>query len=233
MDANARAVVIVGIPYPNVKYKQVELPATVQRRCCRLLSATSGIRCGVSRVEQAVGRCPRHRVDHGAILLADDRCAHGANGDLCRHLPKVASTATKCAAAQESKRGVRVAPSPQLIQRERASNPKRSRPTVRARRVKIERVVEPEKPRGEGRAAADEGEEGAERAVARNATLWLPQPRRARNGRGGEETSRRRWGRSAAIENGSRLAASVRPRSRSRTVRLAASVRRRRDLGGE
>lgn len=59
-------------------------------------------------LNQAVGRCLRHRSDHGAILLADERYAHGNGGDLTLHLPKWLRPAMrKCASFEESARGLR------------------------------------------------------------------------------------------------------------------------------
>ena len=149
-DANARAVVIVGIPYPNVKDKQVELKRQYNNEGARrgLLSGDQWYSQQAFRaLNQAVGRCLRHRADHGAILLADDRYAHGANGDLCRHLPKWLRPATrKCASFEESKRGVRAFSTREPpIRRERASNPKRSRShRPCATRQNRTRRVEPE-----------------------------------------------------------------------------------------
>ena len=76
-DNNARAVVCVGIPFPNVKDTQVEL----KRQYNDKRAATSRILNGAEWYEiqafralnQALGRCIRHRNDWGAILLVDDR----------------------------------------------------------------------------------------------------------------------------------------------------------------
>ena len=84
--------VVVGIPYPNLKDKQVELKRKYNdekhARAHRL--AVSGVLSGdqwysqqaFRALNQAVGRCLRHRNDHGAVLLVDERYAHGANGAL-------------------------------------------------------------------------------------------------------------------------------------------------------
>ncbi|XP_057365993.1 Fanconi anemia group J protein-like [Daphnia carinata] len=78
-DNNARAVVCVGIPFPNFKDTQVEL----KRQYNDKLSATTPLLSGSEWYEiqafralnQALGRCIRHRADWGAILLVDDRFA--------------------------------------------------------------------------------------------------------------------------------------------------------------
>ena len=117
-DANARGVVVVGIPYPNLKDKQVELKRKYNdekhARAHRL--AVSGVLSGdqwysqqaFRALNQAVGRCLRHRNDHGAVLLVDERYAHGANGALVRNLPKWLRPATrKCADFDDSVTGLR------------------------------------------------------------------------------------------------------------------------------
>uniref|UniRef100_A0A0P6DQW9 DNA 5'-3' helicase n=1 Tax=Daphnia magna TaxID=35525 RepID=A0A0P6DQW9_9CRUS len=78
-DNNARAVVCVGIPFPNFKDTQVEL----KRQYNDKLSASTPLLNGSEWYEiqafralnQALGRCIRHKADWGAILLVDDRFA--------------------------------------------------------------------------------------------------------------------------------------------------------------
>ena len=136
-DANARAVVIVSIPYPNVRSKQVELERQARNEGAQrgLLRRPVMTPAAFRALNQAVGRCLRHRADHGAILLADDRYAHGANGDLSAS-PQVASTAAKVRVVRRIKEGraARFRREPP-IRRERASNPSRSLHHVRVRRV--------------------------------------------------------------------------------------------------
>ncbi|XP_069767555.1 Fanconi anemia group J protein isoform X2 [Narcine bancroftii] len=76
-DDNARAVVTVGIPFPNVKDLQVEL----KRKYNDQHSRTRGLLPGSQWYEiqafralnQALGRCIRHKTDWGALILVDDR----------------------------------------------------------------------------------------------------------------------------------------------------------------
>ncbi|XP_046655149.1 Fanconi anemia group J protein homolog [Daphnia pulicaria] len=78
-DNNARAVICVGIPFPNFKDTQVEL----KRQYNDKLSASTPLLNGSEWYEiqafralnQALGRCIRHKADWGAILLVDDRFA--------------------------------------------------------------------------------------------------------------------------------------------------------------
>ncbi|XP_041052824.1 Fanconi anemia group J protein [Carcharodon carcharias] len=76
-DDNARAVVTIGIPFPNVRDLQVEL----KRKYNDQHSRTRGLLPGSQWYEiqafralnQALGRCIRHRNDWGALILVDDR----------------------------------------------------------------------------------------------------------------------------------------------------------------
>ncbi|OQR99946.1 hypothetical protein ACHHYP_03880 [Achlya hypogyna] len=75
---NARCVLAVGIPFPNVKEPQVALKQEYQNqraladpRSCngRVWYEHQAFRA----LNQALGRCIRHRLDYGAILLVDSR----------------------------------------------------------------------------------------------------------------------------------------------------------------
>lgn len=76
-DNNARAVITIGIPFPNVKDTQVEL----KRKYNTQYAASRGLLTGSEWYEiqayralnQALGRCIRHKQDWGAILLIDER----------------------------------------------------------------------------------------------------------------------------------------------------------------
>ncbi|XP_056412675.1 Fanconi anemia group J protein [Hyla sarda] len=76
-DDNARAVLTVGIPFPNIKDLQVEL----KRKYNDHYSKTRGLLPGSQWYEiqayralnQALGRCIRHKNDWGALILVDDR----------------------------------------------------------------------------------------------------------------------------------------------------------------
>lgn len=82
-DNNARAVITVGIPFPNFKDKQVEL----KREYNSLHSHSRGLLGGSEwyeiqayrAINQALGRCIRHLKDWGALLLVDDRFSKGQN----------------------------------------------------------------------------------------------------------------------------------------------------------
>jgi Fanconi anemia group J protein len=107
-DANARGVVVVGVPYPNVKDKRVELKRQYNNEGVSrgLLSGDQWYSQQAFRaLNQAVGRCLRHRNDHGAILLADERYLRD---DMTRHLPKWLRPAMrKCSGFEDSRRGLR------------------------------------------------------------------------------------------------------------------------------
>ncbi|XP_069471187.1 Fanconi anemia group J protein isoform X2 [Ambystoma mexicanum] len=82
-DDNARAVMTVGIPFPNVKDLQVEL----KRKYNDQHSKTRGLLPGSQWYEiqayralnQALGRCIRHKNDWGALILVDDRFRSNPN----------------------------------------------------------------------------------------------------------------------------------------------------------
>ncbi|GBN98761.1 Fanconi anemia group J [Araneus ventricosus] len=76
-DNNARAVITVGIPFPNIKDTQVDL----KRKYNDMYSSKKQIMTGSEWYEtqafralnQALGRCIRHRNDFGALLIVDER----------------------------------------------------------------------------------------------------------------------------------------------------------------
>ncbi|XP_033112136.1 Fanconi anemia group J protein homolog [Anneissia japonica] len=82
-DNNARAVLTVGIPFPHFKDKQVEL----KRQYNDKYSAEKGLLTGSAwyeiqayrAINQALGRCIRHRLDWGALILVDERYARNPN----------------------------------------------------------------------------------------------------------------------------------------------------------
>ncbi|KAM7033415.1 Fanconi anemia group J protein isoform 2-T3 [Acridotheres tristis] len=82
-DENARAVVTIGIPFPNVKDLQVELKRKYndQHKSTRgLLSGSQWYEIQAYRaLNQALGRCIRHRNDWGALILVDDRFRNNPN----------------------------------------------------------------------------------------------------------------------------------------------------------
>uniref|UniRef100_A0A8B9STM1 DNA 5'-3' helicase n=1 Tax=Anas platyrhynchos TaxID=8839 RepID=A0A8B9STM1_ANAPL len=82
-DENARAVVTIGIPFPNVKDLQVELKRKYndQHKNSRgLLPGSQWYEIQAYRaLNQALGRCIRHRSDWGALILVDDRFRNNPN----------------------------------------------------------------------------------------------------------------------------------------------------------
>lgn len=75
-DANARGVLVVGIPFPNVKDSKVEAKRKFNdsARALGLLPGSVWYEQQAFRaLNQAIGRCIRHRGDWGSILLVDER----------------------------------------------------------------------------------------------------------------------------------------------------------------
>ncbi|XP_041348018.1 Fanconi anemia group J protein homolog [Gigantopelta aegis] len=89
-DNFARAVITVGIPYPNFKDIQVELKRKYndQNRSRGLLSGSDWYEIQAFRaLNQALGRCIRHRRDWGALILVDDRFVKNSQ-KYCKGLSK-------------------------------------------------------------------------------------------------------------------------------------------------
>ncbi|KAM4742834.1 Fanconi anemia group J protein [Anableps anableps] len=82
-DDNARAVVTIGIPFPNIKDLQVELKMKYNDQHCRSRGLLPGHRWyeiqAYRALNQALGRCIRHRNDWGALILVDDRYKNNPN----------------------------------------------------------------------------------------------------------------------------------------------------------
>ncbi|XP_031740572.1 Fanconi anemia group J protein homolog isoform X2 [Cucumis sativus] len=76
-DDNARVVIIVGIPFPNVNDIQVALKKKFNdayKMSKNLLSGNEWYCQQAFRaLNQAAGRCIRHKFDYGAIMLLDER----------------------------------------------------------------------------------------------------------------------------------------------------------------
>uniref|UniRef100_A0A8C1TEC9 DNA 5'-3' helicase n=1 Tax=Cyprinus carpio TaxID=7962 RepID=A0A8C1TEC9_CYPCA len=76
-DDNARAVVTIGIPFPNIKDLQVELKMKYNDKHAKSRGLLPGARWyeiqAYRALNQALGRCIRHRNDWGALILVDDR----------------------------------------------------------------------------------------------------------------------------------------------------------------
>lgn len=96
-DADARAVVITGIPYPSVFDPKVKLKKKFLDGCklsggeaAKTLSGTEWYNLEAFRaINQSVGRVIRHKDDFGAVLLLDKRFgAEGSASKLSSWLPK-------------------------------------------------------------------------------------------------------------------------------------------------
>nr|XP_045231051.1 Fanconi anemia group J protein isoform X2 [Macaca fascicularis] len=76
-DDNARAVITIGIPFPNVKDLQVELKRRYNDHHSKLRGLLPGRQWyeiqAYRALNQALGRCIRHQNDWGALILVDDR----------------------------------------------------------------------------------------------------------------------------------------------------------------
>ncbi|XP_069337183.1 Fanconi anemia group J protein [Eulemur rufifrons] len=76
-DDNARAVITIGIPFPNVKDLQVELKRQYNDHHSKLRGLLPGRQWyeiqAYRALNQALGRCIRHQNDWGALILVDDR----------------------------------------------------------------------------------------------------------------------------------------------------------------
>ncbi|KAJ7957983.1 Fanconi anemia group J protein-like protein [Quillaja saponaria] len=76
-DDNARTVIIIGIPFPNVNDIQVRLKKKYNdtyKSSKNLLSGSEWYCHQAFRaLNQAAGRCIRHKLDYGAIILLDER----------------------------------------------------------------------------------------------------------------------------------------------------------------
>ncbi|XP_068441804.1 Fanconi anemia group J protein isoform X2 [Clinocottus analis] len=82
-DDNARAVITVGIPFPNIKDLQVELKMKYNDQHCKSRGLLPGSRWyeiqAYRALNQALGRCIRHKNDWGALILVDDRFRNNPN----------------------------------------------------------------------------------------------------------------------------------------------------------
>ncbi|BFZ04346.1 hypothetical protein BsWGS_07385 [Bradybaena similaris] len=108
-DNFARAVITVGVPYPNFKDVQVELKRKYNdqyRQSRGLLSGSEWYEIQAFRaLNQALGRCIRHRHDWGALIIVDDRFVRTSE-KYCKGLSKwlrnKIHTYQDCSVAMES-----------------------------------------------------------------------------------------------------------------------------------
>ena len=83
-DANARGVVVIGIPFPSFRERKVQLKREYndkQRAAGKeILPGEAWYSQQAFRaLNQAVGRCLRHREDYGSIFMVDERFALGSH----------------------------------------------------------------------------------------------------------------------------------------------------------
>lgn len=83
-DNAARAVITIGIPYPNVKEVCVDLKRSYNNTARidrpELMPGSSWYASqGFRALNQALGRCIRHKEDWGAIIMIDSRLSTGLN----------------------------------------------------------------------------------------------------------------------------------------------------------
>eukprot|EP00002_Diphylleia_rotans_P022732 TRINITY_DN4459_c0_g1_i6.p1 TRINITY_DN4459_c0_g1~~TRINITY_DN4459_c0_g1_i6.p1 ORF type:complete len:967 (+),score=145.27 TRINITY_DN4459_c0_g1_i6:485-3385(+) len=80
-DDNARGVILVGIPFPNVRDITVDLKKKYNNTASRERTLLDGERWyqlqAFRALNQAIGRCIRHRQDYGAVIFLDDRFQRG------------------------------------------------------------------------------------------------------------------------------------------------------------
>ncbi|GFX53219.1 fanconi anemia group J protein [Trichonephila clavipes] len=76
-DDNARAVITVGIPFPSIKDAQVDLKKKYNNMYCskkQIMSGQEWYQIQAFRaLNQALGRCIRHKEDFGALIIVDER----------------------------------------------------------------------------------------------------------------------------------------------------------------
>ncbi|KAI9316736.1 helicase C-terminal domain-containing protein [Dichotomocladium elegans] len=83
-DNNCRAVVALGIPYPNFKEVTIELKRayndTRHKRGDQVMDSSEWYNTQAYRaINQALGRCIRHRKDWGAVILLESRFTQARN----------------------------------------------------------------------------------------------------------------------------------------------------------
>jgi len=76
-NADARTVLVVGIPFPSMSSPQVVLKKSFLDSRCKLAHSLDGqmwySQQAFRALNQAVGRAVRHRNDYGSVLLLDER----------------------------------------------------------------------------------------------------------------------------------------------------------------
>lgn len=82
-DDAARAVITIGIPYPNVREVSVGLKKeyndVIRKTSPQIMTGGDWYACQAFRaLNQALGRCIRHKEDWGSIILIDSRLRHSS-----------------------------------------------------------------------------------------------------------------------------------------------------------
>lgn len=76
-DNKARAVICMGIPYPNFQDQQVKLKREFNDAKAKELGIVNGSEWyeiqAFRAINQALGRCLRHINDWGSLILVDER----------------------------------------------------------------------------------------------------------------------------------------------------------------
>lgn len=76
-DDNARAVLLVGIPYPNAHDTFINLKKNFNTKYYKARGLVDGQEWyqmqAFRAFNQAVGRCLRHKLDYAAIVFLEDR----------------------------------------------------------------------------------------------------------------------------------------------------------------
>eukprot|EP01132_Coremiostelium_polycephalum_P003125 gene3125-3907_t len=79
-DEYARGVIIIGIPYPNKKDLKVSLKFNFNNEQKKGITGSEWYNLQAYRaLNQAIGRCIRHKNDYGSILLIDERFTFESN----------------------------------------------------------------------------------------------------------------------------------------------------------
>jgi len=83
-DNNARCVITLGIPYPNLKDEEVVFKRDYNneqnKRISQVMNGSDWYDSQAYRaLNQALGRCIRHKDDWGALIIVDERIANSIN----------------------------------------------------------------------------------------------------------------------------------------------------------
>ena len=85
-DELCRAVIVIGVPYPNTRDVKLNLIKSSIRNPRERNKWYSSL--AFQAVNQAIGRCIRHKDDYGAVLLLDSRYCNSETGGAMSYLSK-------------------------------------------------------------------------------------------------------------------------------------------------